>query len=73
MWMGRKRTTTALPAFANEKPASRRQIPLWVLLVCAVCFFVSALILGLGLRTGLHSALPHSSSLILHPDVAVAF
>ncbi|KAK8079828.1 multicopper oxidase [Apiospora hydei] len=51
MWTRRK-TTTALPVFANEKRASRRQVPLWVLLVCAACFFVSALILGLGLGLG---------------------
>ncbi|KAK8128353.1 diphenol oxidase [Apiospora sp. TS-2023a] len=51
MWTRRK-TTSALPAFADEKRSSRRQIPLWVLLLCAVCFFVSALILGLGLGLG---------------------
>ncbi|KAK8028865.1 Laccase [Apiospora marii] len=48
----RRKTTSALPAFADEKRSTRRQIPLWVLLLCAVCFFVSALILGLGLGLG---------------------
>ncbi|KAK7956903.1 diphenol oxidase [Apiospora aurea] len=51
MWT-RGKTITALPVFANEKRSSRRQVPLWVLLVCAACFFVSALILGLGLGLG---------------------
>ncbi|KAK8051277.1 diphenol oxidase [Apiospora rasikravindrae] len=51
MWMRRK-TATARPVFANEKSSSRKQVPLWVLLVCAACFFLSALILGLGLGLG---------------------
>ncbi|KAK7997043.1 PAK kinase [Apiospora arundinis] len=53
MW-SRRHTSSALPAFAGEKRsfARNKQVPLWVLLVCAVCFFVSALILGLGLGLG---------------------
>ncbi|KAK8106244.1 hypothetical protein PG999_009603 [Apiospora kogelbergensis] len=53
MWT-RRYTKSALPAFAGEKRSSARtkQVPLWVLIVCVVWFFMAALILGLGLGLG---------------------